>query len=178
MGPIARTTTLASLLLASTAAVAVTPAGAGGLPPQGPGGYGTEVVINHVSIDDVEVVEGDAGTTDLVFTVSLDSPAVRDGSLSISFGAGTTTPGVDHGVALPDPIVFLVGDESHTVTIPVFGDLADESDETLTLDLHSTSYGFEVLDGTGVGTVIDDDNNTLVAPSKGVRAPVARVAVR
>jgi hypothetical protein len=176
MGPTARTTTLASLLLASTAALA-TPAGAGGLPPQGPGGYGTEVVVNHVSIDDVQVVEGDAGSTDLVFTVSLDGPAVRDGSLSISFGAGTTTPGVDHGVVLPDPIVFLVGDDSHTVTIPVAGDLVDESDETLTLELHSTSYGFEVLDGLGVGTIVDDDAS-FAAPGKGVRTPVARLAVR
>jgi hypothetical protein len=177
MGPIARTTTAASLLLASTAALAAAPASAGGLPPQGPGGYGTEVVVNHVSIDDVEVVEGDAGTTDMVFTVSLDSPAVRDGSLSISFGAGTAIAGTDHGPALPTPMVFLVGEESHTVTIPIAGDLVDEGDETLTLELHSTSYGFEVLDGVGVGTILDDDD-TLVAPSRLRPAPALGLAVR
>jgi hypothetical protein len=177
MGPIARTTTAASLLLASTAALALAPAGAGTPPPQGPGGYGTEVVINHLSIDDAQVVEGHAGTNDLTFTVSLDSPAVRDGSVSLSFGAGTATAGVDHGVALPDPIVFLVGEESHSVTIPVVGDLLDEADEVLTLTLHSTSYGFEVLDGLGVGTILDDDD-ALVAPSKLRPAPALGLAVR
>jgi|GEM_PF-4985579 hypothetical protein len=113
--------------------------------------------VQLVSIDDVEVLEGDAGTTDLVFTVSLDGPALIDYSVSLGWGPGTATPDVDFVKDAPPALFFFVGDESQTVTIQVNGDLEVEGDEFLSLSLYDTSFGLEVADSTGIGTILDDD---------------------
>lgn len=114
--------------------------------------------VQHVSIDDVSVVEGDAGTTDMVFTVSLDAPALIDYSVSIGYGPGTATPDVDWVFApLPSPLVFLEGTQSIEVTVEVIGDTEVEDDETLALSLHHASFGLEIDKGLGIGTIIDDD---------------------
>lgn len=113
--------------------------------------------VQLVSIDDVEVLEGDAGTTDLVFTVSLDAPALIDYSVSLGWGPGTATPDVDFVKDAPPALFFFVGDESQTVTVQVNGDLEVEGDELLTLSLYNTSFGLDVGDSTGFGTILDDD---------------------
>lgn len=113
--------------------------------------------VQLVSIDDVEVLEGDAGTTDLVFTVSLDAPALIDYSVSLGWGPGTATPDVDFVKDAPPALFFFVGDESQTVTVQVNGDLEVEGDELLTLSLYNTSFGLDVADSTGFGTILDDD---------------------
>ena len=86
--------------------------------------------VQLVSVDDVEVAEGDAGTADAVFDVCLEEPALTDYSLSVGFGPGTATEGVDvDDVDLP-PLFFLVGDQCVELAIPVHGDTEVEADET------------------------------------------------
>ncbi|MGV3760322.1 MAG: Calx-beta domain-containing protein, partial [Actinomycetota bacterium] len=121
--------------------------------------------VQLVSIDDVEVVEGDAGTTDLVFTVSLDAPALIDYSVSLGWGPGTAALGVDVVDDLPDALFFLVGQQSHTVTVSVVGDLEVETDETLSVQLHSGSFGLDSVDAVGFGTILDDDEIAMPGPA-------------
>jgi hypothetical protein len=116
-----------------------------------------------VSIDDVEVVEGDAGTTDATFQVCLEDPALIDYSLSVGFGPGTATPGDDIDNVILPVLVFLVGDQCNEIAIPVRGDTEVEDDETVTLSLYDGSFGLEIAKSLGTLTILDDDEEPILA---------------
>jgi len=110
-----------------------------------------------LSISNASVVEGDSGTVNAVFTVSLTPH-------SIPVTVGYTTA---NGLAqTPDDyqltsgnLIFNPGELSKTVSVPVMGDLLKEGDEMFFLDLNSLSAGY-VIKGQGLGTIIDDDGAT------------------
>ena len=90
-------------------------------------------------------------------------------------GAYTTVDGSAVGTdftAKAATVTFAAGVSFVTVKIPVAGDTRDEPDETFTLALSSPT-GAVIGDGTGVGTIYDDDPATV----SGVRLGVGDVAV-
>ena len=116
------------------------------------------------SIGDASVTEGDSGTADLSFTVTL-SPAA-DMPTTVAWAtsketADTATPGTDY-TAGSGTLSFAKGDTSKTVTVKVTGDEVDESNETLTVTLSSASDGLSIGDATATGTITDDDTVGLV----------------
>jgi Calx-beta domain len=68
---------------------------------------------------------------------------------------GTAAAGSDY-VARGGTLTFGPGETSKTVSVTVNGDSAVEGDETFFLDL-SSPVNATILDGRGVGTIIDDD---------------------
>ena len=116
----------------------------------------------RISINNVSVAEGDAGNTNMSFTVSLsgggsDLPvrvnyATQNGT-AIAPGDYTTESGV---------INFPAGDNSQTLTIAVRGDTLDENNETFSVVLSSPLYA-TIQDGTGTGTINDDDDPPTVS---------------
>ena len=112
------------------------------------------------SIGDASVTEGDSGTADLEFTVTL-SPAA-DMATTVAWAtsketADTATPGTDY-TAGSGTLSFAKGDTSKTVTVKVTGDELDEANETLTVTLSSASDGLSIGDATATGTITDDDD--------------------
>ena len=98
------------------------------------------------SIGDASVTEGDSGTSDLSFTVTL-SPAA-DMPTTVAWAtsketADTATPGTDY-TAGSGTLSFAKGDTSKTVTVTVTGDELDEADETLTVTLSAASDGLSI----------------------------------
>src|SRR5207248_1017355 len=92
---------------------------------------------NKLSVSNASVIEGDAGTSALVFTVSLAEPANQPVTVVVNTADGTATA-ADHDYAPIRGLVltFLPGDPlSQTVTVAVNGDTTIEADETLTLTL-------------------------------------------
>ncbi len=118
------------------------------------------------SIDSPSVVEGDSGTADLVFTVTLE-PA-WDSEVSVAWadsGGGTATSGADHAAVAGGTLTFAPRESTKTVTVGVNGDGIDELDETVGIALSGATGGAEILQGTGVGTIRDDDEATLAIDS-------------
>ena len=114
--------------------------------------------VQLVSVDDLEVSEGDAGTADATFHVCLEEPAFTDYSLSVGFGPGTVTHGVDvDDVDLPS-LFFLVGEQCEEIAIPVHGDTEVEEDETLSVSLYDDSFGLDIAKSLGTLTILDDDH--------------------
>ena len=116
------------------------------------------------SIGDASVTEGDSGTADLEFTVTL-SPAA-DMATTVAWAtsketADTATPGTDY-TAGSGTLSFAKGDTSKTVTVKVTGDEVDEANETLTVTLSAASDGLSIGDATATGTITDDDDRGLV----------------
>jgi Calx-beta domain len=108
-----------------------------------------------LAVNDATVVEGDSGSVAATFTVFLTSASgqtVSVGYSTANFSA--IAPGDYTGTG--GNLVFAPGQTAHTVTVDVNGDLLDESEETFRVNL-SNAVNAAVADGTGVGTITDDD---------------------
>ena len=108
-----------------------------------------------VSVDDVTVAEGDAGTTSATFTVSLSTVSGRSVTVNWATTAGTATAGTDY-VAASGSRTIAAGSTTASVTITVNGDTLDEDDETFGISL-TNPVNATVGDGTGTATIADDD---------------------
>ncbi|MBF0138702.1 MAG: tandem-95 repeat protein [Magnetococcales bacterium] len=118
--------------------------------------YPEDIDANRkISVSDVSVTEGDAGTTNAVFTITLDYPSTRTISVQYNTGDDTATVGSDYTFT-NGTVTFAPGETSKTVSVPIFGDTLDEGNETFKLLLHTVS-GAVIVKDTGVGTIVDDD---------------------
>jgi hypothetical protein len=108
-----------------------------------------------LSINDVSIVEGDAGTNDLTFTVSLSRAALQTVTVDFATANGTATSGSDYDPATGS-LSFSPGETAKTVTVKVRGDTLDEPNETLLVNLSNPDRAL-IRDGQGVGTIVDDD---------------------
>ena len=115
--------------------------------------YGSEVP--KVSIGDVTVTEGNSGTVSASFDVTLSAPAPGARVVSYATADATAQAGSDY-VAAAGTITFAAGETLKTVTVLITGDTSQESDETFSVTL-TVADGVEVLDGNGLGTILNDD---------------------
>lgn len=123
--------------------------------------YAIEIVNTQFSIDDPTVIEGDAGTTNLVFTVSRNVN-VNDCSVDYSITGGmASVADSDFQMLVPGTLNFSEdGAFSQTITVVVNGDTKVELDETVEITL-SNPVDAGILDGLGVGTIVNDDAATI-----------------
>lgn len=112
-------------------------------------------VLPVVSVADAEVAEGDTGLTDLSFTLTLDRAASAPVSVAVTSEGGTATAGVDFQ-PYAARVVFPAGSTVQTAVVRVIGDIVDEPDETLAVEL-SAPQGVTVGRTRGAGTIHDDD---------------------
>jgi hypothetical protein len=123
--------------------------------PQGIGTITDDDPVPTLSIDDVTVTEGDLGTVDAVFTVSLSAASGRDVLVHYSTVANTATSPADF-VVNSGTLTFPAGTTNQSVTVAVNGDLLDEADETFFVNLNTPSNA-TIADAQGIGTITDDD---------------------
>lgn len=108
-----------------------------------------------LAISDATILEGNAGTANVTFTVSLSAPAVQATSVVATTADQTAVSGADY-VATSSAVSFAIGESSKPFAVPVTGDLLDENDETFVVNL-SSPIGATIADGQGVGTIQDND---------------------
>ncbi|MFO3706358.1 putative Ig domain-containing protein [Xanthomonas codiaei] len=110
-----------------------------------------------LSINDVSVNEGNAGTTNATFTVSLSQPAPTGGvSFDIATADGTATAGVDYVASSLTGQTIPAGSSSATFTVLVNGDTLNEPNETFFVNISNVT-GASVTDAQGLGTIVNDD---------------------
>jgi hypothetical protein len=110
-----------------------------------------------LSINDVSVNEGNAGTTNATFTVSLSQPAGAGGvSFDIATADGTATAGVDYSVSSLTGQTIPAGSSSYTFTVLVNGDTLSEPNETFFVNVSNVASA-AVSDAQGQGTIVNDD---------------------
>jgi serine protease len=113
-----------------------------------------------LSIGDVSVTEGNAGTKQLAFTVTLAHAAAGPVTYSIATASGSATSGSDFvGSSLTGETI-PAGQTSRAFNVTLNGDTAVEANETLLVNL-SAATGATILDGQATGTVLNDDGPTL-----------------
>lgn len=127
--------------------------------------YDNDLVVANYSltITNAQVVEGDSGTQDLVFTATLDPPAatVVDVTFAtqdtLSFGHPALA-GEDYN-AVNSSQSFQLGESQLTITIPINGDTTPEYDETFLVVISdvTTTVPATFASNSGTGTILTDD---------------------
>ncbi|WP_294091128.1 Calx-beta domain-containing protein [Sphingomonas sp.] len=112
-------------------------------------------VAGTVSIGNVSIMEGDAGTQNAVITLTRTG---GQGNFMVDYATadGTATAGSDYS-ATNGTATFLNGATTTTITVPIIGDTNIEGDETFTIALSNASGGAAIGTGTGTVTIQNDD---------------------
>ncbi len=109
-----------------------------------------------VSIADATVVEGDAGTLDAVFAVTLSGPSVSNVTVGYAASSGSAMEGADFA-ATNGVLSIPAGQTNAQIAVTVNADTEYEySGETFSVRL-SGPAGCTIADGTATGTIVDDD---------------------
>ncbi|MFD1951202.1 Calx-beta domain-containing protein [Sphingomonas arantia] len=113
-----------------------------------------------VRIGDTSVVEGNSGTSQLVFTVTRAGGSAT--AASVDYAINLTAGGIDGNdiganTALTGTVNFAEGVSSQRIVIDVNGDVIGELNETLTVQLTNPVGNISIADDTAVGTIVNDD---------------------
>lgn len=116
-----------------------------------------------ISVGDASVVEGNAGTSNLIFTVTRAGGLGQAASVDFSINLDGSADAADFGpgAVFSGTLTFAVGQNAATVTLPVQGDIVGEVNETLSLALSNPVGNMAIADGSATGTIFNDDPITL-----------------
>ncbi len=124
-------------------------------------------VLPNLTINDVSLNEGNAGTTTFTFTVSLSAPA-GPGGVTFDIATADGTAQDDNPVAEDNDYVanaltgqtIPAGSSTYTFNVMVNGDIVIEPAETFFVNVANVT-GANVTDGQGLGTIQNDDSPNL-----------------
>src|SRR6267143_1902546 len=122
--------------------------------------------VTAISINNISVTEGNSGTTNAIFTVTLSAVSAQTVTVQFATANGTATAhystadtdaiaGSDY-IAKSGTLTFPPGTITTNDTILVIGDLLNEPNEAFVVNLSSpTNASF--ADAQGIGTILNDD---------------------
>jgi len=113
------------------------------------------VLPPRVFVSDATVTEGNSGTVNATFTVTLSKAATVNVTVHYETAADTATAGSDY-VATSGDVVIPAGQTSRTFTVAVQGDRVAEPTESFAVNL-SAPVNATITDGQGLGTILDDE---------------------
>ncbi len=109
-----------------------------------------------LSINDVSITEGNAGTKLLNFTVTLSAASNLTVTANYTTANGTATAPSDYTSIASTLLTFNPGDTSKTIPVTINGDVSFEPDETFFVNL-SNPGNATISDNQGRGTIQNDD---------------------
>jgi len=107
------------------------------------------------SINDVTVTEGNTGTVNATFTVTLSAVSNVDVTVHYDTSNGSAASGSDYAAGSGE-VIILAGQISQAFTVTVIGDRLTEPTETYFVNL-SAPVNATIGDGEGVGTILDNE---------------------
>ena len=120
-----------------------------------------------IIIQDAQIEEGDSGTTDLTFKISL-SPASTT-PIRVNWETQSTSEGAADALDFEmnsGRIEFAPTEIEKTITIKIRGDEIAETNETFTVELSNPTSNGILLDKTGIGTILNDDIGFFVSDAE------------
>jgi hypothetical protein len=122
----------------------------------------TPSTLPTLSIASATVAEGNTGTANLVFNVTLSAASTTPVTVAYATTGVTAVSGADF-TATSGTLTINAGLTTGTITVPVTGDTIFEANETLTVTLSNSSANATVLASasSATGTITNDDTNAL-----------------
>ena len=112
--------------------------------------------LSSLSISDVTVTEGDSGTTNAVFTVTLTPASSLTVTVNYATADGSATTSDNDYQAISGLLTFAPNETSKPVTVVVNGDVIYEPNETFAVNL-SNAVNATIGDNQGIATILNDD---------------------
>ena len=124
-----------------------------------------------LTIADASAAEGNSGTSNMSFVVTLSKPSWGPGvTVNYATSNGTATAGVDY-VATSGTIKFKPWQTTATITVPLIGDTVVEPGETFFVTLSNPSWRATITRAVATGRILNDDVNPPVPPSDKAFSP-------
>lgn len=132
--------------------------------------------VPTISIADASVVEGDDGSSSMIFNLQMSASSQSNISVQFATSNGTATAGPDYEAA-SGTLTIAAGLTTSSIAVSVFGDTLSEADETFNVVLSNPS-NVTIADGSATGRITNDDavllfgldnrpdNKTCVAPAR------------
>ncbi|MEN1727574.1 MAG: Calx-beta domain-containing protein, partial [Pseudomonadota bacterium] len=115
-----------------------------------------------ITIDDVSLEEGNSGTTDFEFTVTLIGDATAAFTVPYATNDSSALDGIDYTGQSAMVSFSGTAGETQTLIVPVIGETDVENDESFFVVLGAPSDGSVVaVDNSGEGTILNDDTVEL-----------------
>lgn len=127
--------------------------------PNGAGMSGTITVTGSapaLSISNANVLEGNSGTRVATFTISLSRNSASAVTFNIATANGTAAAGSDYIASSLAGRSIPAGMTSQAFNVTINGDTVPEQTETFNA-IVSNVAGATLADGTGLGTIVNDD---------------------
>ena len=116
--------------------------------------WATHTFENEIFLDDpLAVVEGET----LQFIATLAGPAGSNIEVEWSTSSSQATPGVDYTTVTNQSATIFTGQSQVTLPVITTDDSDYEIDEILNVDITITGGSVNVIDGSAVGTILNDD---------------------
>jgi hypothetical protein len=129
---------------------------------QGQGTINNDDAMPSISINDVAVTEGNAGTTPATFMVTLSAVSGVTTTVNYATSDGTAAGGSDYVAIGSTVLTFNPGETVKTITVNVIGDTALEPDEIFFVNL-SGATNATIADNQGQGTITNDDSPPTIS---------------
>jgi hypothetical protein len=133
---------------------------------QGTGSIADSDPVPTVTLNNVQVAEGNSGTTQANFGVALSSPSGKLIQLTYSSEDMSAIAGSDYQAAFNVILNIPAGSSSASISVPVNGDTTIELDETFALNI-SNLVNATINGASATGTILDDDGLKLLLESSG-----------
>src|SRR5882724_8051902 len=115
-----------------------------------------------IAINDATVTEGNSGTTNAIFSVTLSVASSQTITVDFATADGTATVADGDYVAANGTVTFAPGVTSQPVTVTVNGDTRFEPNETFFVNLTNPTNA-TISDNQGVGTIVNDDGPPTIS---------------
>ncbi|PYS45762.1 MAG: hypothetical protein DMF68_21205, partial [Acidobacteria bacterium] len=148
------------------------PTNAAILDNQGQGTITDDDVQPSLSINDVSQNEGNSGTTNFVFNVTLSAPSGFTVTVDYATADGTATTAGNDYQQTSGTLTFNPGDTQKTITVLVNGDTTFEPDETFFVNLSNATHA-TISKSQGTGTIKNDEPAADLSISKNASSSVA-----
>lgn len=130
----------------------------------GNGGIGRGLILDNdppeISIDGMNLFEGNSGFTTAVFTLNLSSPATAQSTVLYQTRDLTANGGIDYAT-VSGQIIFEGGSSTQTITVPIIGDTIPEGNESFQVIL-SDPVNLQLGQVQANGLILDDDQPDIL----------------
>ena len=126
------------------------------------GSFGVGAIIDNdpqifLSVSDATVIEGDSGTSEAIFQVTLSAPCEAAVSINYATADGTATSGADYS-ASSGTLTIPAGQTTGVIRVPVLGDQKPEPYEKSFLLNFSNPLYASLTKTSATGTIRDNDS--------------------
>jgi hypothetical protein len=118
--------------------------------------YSVAPAAPNMTIGDATITEGNSGTTNAQFAVTLSAASASTVTVVFATADGSAVAGQDY-TAASGTLTFAPGDTTKTVTVPIMGDAVVEQSESFQVTL-SNAQNANITDSQGAGSITNDDS--------------------